>query len=95
MNPPDEFPGLKFRFARTMREIPHFYVVRSAANETEYVRLFGLIAQQGVWEEWKDGRQYRYLYLGGWKYWSMPDGDLDKSVVINRAKASRADSEQP
>jgi hypothetical protein len=76
-----------------MPNAPHFYVVPTPENNTEYVRLFNLIAEQGVWEEWKDGRQYRYLYRGdGWKYWSMPDGDLDKSVVINRA---RAGSEQP
>jgi len=76
-----------------MPNAPHFYVVRTPENNTEYERLFNLIAEQGVWEEWKDGRHYRYLYRGdGWKYWSMPDGDLDKSVVINRA---RAGSEQP
>jgi len=83
----DEFPALKFRFAKTMPETPHFYVVRSAQNNAEYERLFNLIAEQGVWEEWKDGRQYRYLYREGWKYWSMSPEDITQSKVINLAKA--------
>jgi hypothetical protein len=69
-----------------MPQWPHFYVIRSAENNTEYEALFHRIAQQGVWEEWKDGRRYQYLYLGAYKYWAM-DRELAKSVVINRARA--------
>jgi hypothetical protein len=83
--PPPEFPALRFRFAKTMPEIRHFYVVRSAENNAEYEALFHLIAEQGVWEEFQ-GRRYQYLYLGPWKYWRM-NNDLANSVVINRAKA--------
>jgi len=79
-----EFPSLKFRFARTMPEIPHFYVVRSPENNTEYERLFHRIAEEGVWEEFR-GKPYQYLYLGNYKYWRM-DSDLAKSIIINRAK---------
>jgi hypothetical protein len=69
-----------------MSDSPHFYVVISGENNAEYERLFHLIPAEGVWETWKDGRQYQYLYRGEWKYWRMDD-DLAKSVVINRAKA--------
>jgi hypothetical protein len=70
-----------------MPDSPHFYVVRTPENNAEYERLFNLIAEQGVWEEWQDGRQYRYLYREGWKYWAM-DNDITKSTVINRARVS-------
>jgi integrase len=84
--PPDEFPGLKFRFASSMKAIPHFYVKRTPENNAEYEQLFHRIAEQGVWEEWK-GKPYQYLYLGPWKYWKMTE-DLSQSQVINRARAS-------
>jgi integrase len=75
-----EFPGLKFRFAKTMPDTPHWYVVRTPANECEYAKLSDRIASEGSLEEWKDGRWYRYLAIGPFKYWQM-------GQVINRAKA--------
>jgi len=83
--PPDEFPALKFRFAKTLPDSPHFYVVRSAENNAEYEALFRMIEQQGVWEEWK-GKPYQYLYLGAYKYWRMTE-DITQSTAINRARA--------
>lgn len=35
--------------------------------------------ERGVLEEWKDGRRYRYLAIGPFKYWHM-------YPVINRAQ---------
>jgi integrase len=87
MDSVNEFPTLKFKFAKTMPHIPHFYVVRTPENNDEYEALFHRITQEGVWEEWKDGRQYKYLSLGGWRYWSMTE-DITQSKVINRARAS-------
>jgi hypothetical protein len=84
--PDPEFPALQFRFAKTMAETPHAYTTRSPVNEAEYVKLFHLIAEQGVWEVWpKNGRRYRYYYHGGWKYWAMTS-DVRHSHVINRAE---------
>ena len=45
--PAPEFPTLKFRFAKTMAETPHAYVVRTRANEGEYVKLFGVSTEHG------------------------------------------------
>jgi integrase len=83
MDSMEEFPTLKFRFAKTMPEIPHFYVVRSAKNNAEYKALSERIAKEGVLETWKDGKQYRYWYdpASNWKYWEI-------HPVINRARAS-------
>ena len=76
---------LSFRFARTMPEILHEYVVRSPDNEAAYVALFQAIIEVGVYGRWA-GRRYQYLYPGdGWKYWAMTT-KLQDSQVINRAK---------
>lgn len=77
--------SLSFRFAKTMSEIPHEYVVRSPDNEVAYVTLFSAITEHGVYERWA-GRHKRYLYPGdGWKYWAMTT-DLQRSRVVNRMK---------
>jgi hypothetical protein len=73
-----------------MPEIPHWYVVRGAENEADYVALFDIIREQGVWEKFGK-RRYRYLYLGdGWKYWAMTT-DVNYSRIINRAKVDGLD----
>jgi hypothetical protein len=59
---------LQFRFAKTMPEIPHEYVVRTLDDEADYVELFETIAMLGVIETFK-GHRYRYWYAGdGYKY---------------------------
>lgn len=77
--------SLSFRFAETMPEIPHEYVVRSPDNEVAYVALFSAIMKHDVSESWA-GRHKRYLYPGdGRKYWAMTT-KLRESRVINRMK---------
>src|SRR4051794_17718164 len=49
--------SLSFRFARTMPEIPHEYVVRSPDNEAAYVALFTAIMGHGVYERWAGRRR--------------------------------------
>jgi hypothetical protein len=86
--------NLRFRFAKTMPEIPHEYVVRSSVNENDYIELFDIIRREGRIEEWR-GRLYRYWYRGdGYKYWAMTS-DLALSEVINRAKVEDVGSELP
>jgi len=77
--------SLSFRFAKTMPEIPHEYVVRTPDNEAAYVALFNAIMEHGVYRHWA-GRRHRYLYPGdGWKYWVMTT-ELRESRVINRER---------
>jgi hypothetical protein len=76
---------LTFKFAKTMPEIPHEYVVRTSENEADWVELFHTVREKGVDERW-GRRTYRYWYAGdGWKYWAVPD-DLPRCQIINRAK---------
>jgi hypothetical protein len=78
------FSRLTFRFAKTMPDNPHEYVVRSPENEDAYVKLWETIKERGVNTRW-NGRSYRYWYRGdGWRYWYM--GALYQSRIINRAK---------
>jgi hypothetical protein len=76
--------NLTWRFAKTMPEIPHEYVVRSPDNEADFVALFETINKHGRWGTFR-GNRYRYWYPGdGFKYWSI-------KRVINRAKVDGAE----
>jgi uncharacterized protein (DUF4415 family) len=76
---------LTFKFAKTMPETPHWYVVRTRANEADYVALFHTIQEKGVPEKF-GARRYRYWRPGdGFKYWAMTT-NVKQSHVINRAK---------
>jgi hypothetical protein len=76
---------LTFKFAKTMPENPHEYVVRKPENEADYVTLFQTCRREGQDEKFQ-GRTYRYWYPGdGWKYWTMTS-DIRQSQIINRAK---------
>jgi hypothetical protein len=81
----DRLKTLEFRFAKTMAETPHWYVVRDEQNEALYRQLFETIWKDGVDERW-GARKYRYWYAGdGFKYWAMTR-EVGQSRIINRAK---------
>lgn len=77
-----------WRFAKTMPEHPHEYIVRSwqPDHDAVFMRLVMLIHDQGY-----DGQfyiaTYRYLDIDGWKYWTM-DQILAETTLINRAKVA-------
>ena len=75
---------LAFKFAKSMPEAPHEYVVRTAENEDAYVELFHTIHREGEFQRFQ-GRRYKYWPHDGHTYWAMTT-DLLKSQVINRAK---------
>jgi hypothetical protein len=85
---------LEFRFARTMPDMPHWYVVRTPANEADYVALFRAVQHHGVNEKFGK-RRYRYWRPGdGFKYWTMTT-DVKQSRVINRAKIDNEADDAP
>lgn len=94
MTPESTTPDLSrltFVFAKTMPEIPHFYVVRTADNEANYLALFRTIRKHGKDERFQK-RRYRYWYPGdGWKYWAMTT-DERTSRILNRAKVEVIES---
>jgi hypothetical protein len=75
-----------WRFARTIPQWPHAYIVRSPDNEALFARLYRAIRAHGQDQKFGPFRN-RYLHLGdGWKYWAMDrDEELTaKTTVINR-----------
>lgn len=79
------FDNLKFVFAKTLPQNPHWYVKRTPQNEKDFVALFGAIQKFGRVEKWR-GIPYRYWYRGdGYRYWAMTS-EIRQSWVINRGK---------
>ena len=72
-------------FAKTMKSIPHEYVVKGKTiNEQDYACMHAYILKYGTDEKFGK-RVFRYLYIGGFKYWYMRE-KLDESICINRAR---------
>jgi hypothetical protein len=79
--------GLTWTFAKTMPHIPHWYIVRSPANETIYAELFNAIHERGYTAKFGSAK-YKYLELGdGFKYWAMTT-NLAVSKILNRDEVS-------
>ena len=59
------FDNLNFVFAKTMSEIPRYYIKRSVENEKDYVALFNSILKVGLVQKWRR-HQYRILVSRRW-----------------------------
>lgn len=76
----------EWRFAKTMPQWPHEYIVRVWRPDAEHVfeQLVMLIQNQGYDETFMDAT-YRYLDIDAWKYWTMGE-EPRETTIINRAK---------
>ena len=75
-----------YRFAKTMPESPHFYTLkREWDNLKEFEKAVSYIRENGQKELWQDGQHYTYLYVNGWKYWTM-GSPVSETILINRAE---------
>lgn len=75
---------VKWTNAKTYADAPHEYFIRQD-NPEMFTKLAELIKKNGVKEKFTlrgKTRWYLYLYLGGYKYWTIMD-------VMNRCKAVR------
>jgi len=77
---------LAWRFAKTMPDDPHEYIVRGKTCDDDlYWLVYQAIADHGIPRRYK-GRTYRSWYPGdGHYYWFMTN-DRAQSIIINRAK---------
>ena len=76
----------EYRFAKTMPESPHFYTLkREWDNLKEFEKAVSYIRENGQKELWQDGQHYTYLYVNGWKYWTM-GSPVSETILINRAE---------
>ena len=70
---------------KTMPETPHFYTLRRTwRDEKEFESIVEYIREHGVKEKF-EGKEYIYLHLGDFKYWTMGEAAKD-TILINRAK---------
>jgi hypothetical protein len=85
---------LRWQLAKTMPELPHEWTHRrDAGDDRDFVLLFEAILRDGAIEWWrgKSGRyrKGRYLYLDGWRYWTL-SSDPDHRGIINRHTLAEA-----
>ena len=77
------------QWVKTHHVKPHEYIVREKIDDDDlFVNMVKCIRENGVDEEFrffKHHRIYRYLYLGGYKYWTM-GAPIDVTIIINRQK---------
>ena len=96
---PEKFVGSSgWRLAKTMLDNPHQYTVRdlsspdahgtTAMGHEEFEWFAKMITDSGEPNVWW-GRTYRYLYVGGWFYWTMGLAP-EMTTIINRKATSAA-----
>lgn len=76
----------KWNWARTYVNVPHEYIVRGKCNMSNAEFLYIVHAQRdiGIKEVW--GKyNFPYLYVDGYKYWTMGD-TFENTIILNRQK---------
>lgn len=76
----------KWIWAKTYPGIPHEYIVRGKCGLSDEDFLYLVVAQRtyGVHEQWHK-YNFPYLYLDGYKYWTMGDA-IEETIILNRQK---------
>ena len=71
----------KWVFAKTMPEIPHYYIVRGdlAYDEKKIFDEFSRYIKENGYTKNFYSKEYTYLDIGGYKYWVIDD-------ILNRAR---------
>jgi len=79
------FESERWTFAKTMPAIPHQWVSRKTwSNRHSFDQAVQYIRDHGRKERW--GRyNHEYLYLSGYKYWTM-GASVEDTLIINRAR---------
>ena len=77
---------VQWTWAKTYISIPHEYIVRGQCGLTaaEFVYLINAQREYGIPEQWHK-YNFPYLYIDGYKYWTI-GSPIDETTVINRQK---------
>jgi len=78
----------EFRFAKTMKDIPHAYTHIFKEKDPLVRRKFkesAVFIRENGYEERFYNRVYTYYAFNGYKYWQMDEEPMD-TVLINRAE---------
>ena len=73
-----------WRFAKTMPEWPHEYIVRGRVDDGLFVRMVVHIRQYGVEQRFYN-RVLKYFGKDGFLYWTMGN-PIEETTIINRCK---------
>ena len=81
----------EWRFAKTMPQWPHEYIVRGNCPLTDEEFLYFIRAEResGIQEPWGP-YNHTYLYIDDYKYWTM-GAPYEQTTVINRANIHEED----
>ena len=74
-----------FRFAKSMSDIPHAYIVRKNVNDEENWKKAVMFIRENGYDKKFYSKTFRYYDLDGYCYWTMGD-PLDVTIILNRAK---------
>lgn len=73
-------------WAKTYVAVPHEYIVRGRCglSDEEFEYLVHAQREHGIPEQWHK-YNFPYLYIDGYKYWTMGDA-IENTTIINRQK---------
>lgn len=76
----------KWGWATTMIDVPHEYIVRNrcALSDDEFLYFVHAQREYGNHERWGT-YNLQYLYIDGYKYWTMGD-TFENTIIMNRQK---------
>ena len=74
----------RFRFAKTMANIPHAYIIRHEVKDERFDLVTAFILKNGYQKKFYS-RTYTYFDYKGHQYWTAGDG-VKPDWVLNRAK---------
>lgn len=82
----DYISANNWKWARTYINVPHEYIVRDKCTLTkqQFDEFVETQRNCGITERWGN-YNHQYLYIGGYKYWTM-GAPIDETTVINRQK---------
>ena len=77
----------KYKFARTMPWIPHWYTLKDTWDDgNQYRDVIAWILENGELRQWSKKKTVRkYFDYGIWRYWPMTT-DPEESILLNRCK---------
>lgn len=76
----------KWRWSKSYVNIPHEYIVRDSCTlkKREFDEFVMAQREHGIHERWHN-YNFPYLYIDGYKYWTM-GSPLEETIIINRQK---------
>jgi SAM-dependent methyltransferase len=75
----------KWTFAKSMPQIPHWYLVRDETDSIEDFRFFTNFIRVYGYQQTFYKRTFTYFNMNGFKYWTM-GAPVEETTILNRAR---------